>query len=80
MNNKVLEFIPLITLVRVDPHISDGEWDRIEFMDLNFDDEGESIALCDGEGYYIQNVRVRELFQLAKQGHYKISMEGYSSM
>lgn len=80
MEKEVIHFVPLITLIRINDHFTDDEWDRIEFMDLNFDDEGESIALCDGEGYYIQNVRVRKLFQLVRKGHYKISMEGYSSI
>lgn len=80
MKDDVIYFVPLLALVRISDEPTECAWDRVEFMDLNFSEEGESIALCDGEALYLKNSKVRQLFELVRNGDYKLSMEGFSSM
>ncbi|MEQ8425101.1 MAG: hypothetical protein RIB01_15325 [Balneola sp.] len=80
MKKELLYFIPLLTLERVNDYSPECEWAKIEFMDLNFDKGGESIAVCDGDAFYIKNETVRCLFDHTRDGHYKISTIGYSSV
>ena len=78
MEGNVIYFVPLLTLTRNTDQSTDCVWDCIEFMDLNFNEDSESIALCDGEGFYLKNSKVKHLFELVRNGDYKLSMEGFS--
>ncbi len=43
----MIYFVPLLAIVRINDVFTECVWDKVEFMDLNFSEEGESIALCD---------------------------------
>ncbi len=74
MKDDVIYFVPLLALVRISDEPTECVWDRVEFMDLNFSEEGESIALCDGEAFYLKNSKVRQLFELVRNGYFEIQL------
>ena len=82
MEEKTIHFVPLITLIRnvTGEEHPEFKWDKVDFMDLNFEPGGESIALCDGEGFYIKNEKVGRLFDSVSNGYYRYEESLYSRL
>lgn len=66
--------VPLMVIrrIRVDNDIKESLWNVIELFDINQMPTGHSKAKCDGVPYFIPSDRLKDLFQLVREGHYKI--------